>query len=462
MTCRSLAAVLVLSGCALTVSTGASVDAASMVDRGIASDVPMLDATVPSDRGALDAREIQADRPESLYCQQPPAWNRTGPQLPLRDHVRWVGGSWLFFTRRDLAVISLPLGLATRFAQEVFPYSLERLEREGLRATFHGPFIRHHAMDGAVNIGCPYAMADVRDRAYGLSFLRSDGVVACVGDCRGVDPDCEEREVAGEFGDPVLRPRQFLTGPNVVACDSEAVFSADGEHRRIMHARAPPETLQRVDQDPPFEFQAQPWLQGVRTVLGPVDINNPVGSILRSDGTVWEWGRGYCFHDRTPRVFTTFEPLPGLTDAVQLVGTGCTGMALRRNGQVVIWVNNRFPERIPQRAPLPVTPVPGLDDITELLSADCGRRRNGETVCWDGAFAPGEPWPRVLPVHRDAVQVAMNRNEPDRHAFCWVRPDDSLWCIGRADRFAAHLINPSIRHDQYLTEPFRLPVEQVP
>ncbi len=144
---------------------------------------------------------------------------------------------------------------------------------------------------------------------------------------------------------------------------------------------------------------------------------------LRRHGRVVCWGSnesGRLGDDRRNEIFVSPTPVVGVIDAVQISAGYRTTCALRSMGQVVCWGANDYLQlgrtsTPTSTGPQPVPGVEGAVQISESGDTACARLASGRVVCWGacgdfecGSLATRETAPRLVPGIQDAVDLAMD------------------------------------------------------
>ena len=145
---------------------------------------------------------------------------------------------------------------------------------------------------------------------------------------------------------------------------------------------------------------------------------------VKADGTVWSWGSDYdgsLGNGRKPTQQYTPKPIEGMTDFVEVAGTGSHFLALRKDGTVWAWGDNRYGQlgyaTVKNYSATP-QPVVGLKDIVSV-AASSGHSLAldkqgavwgfGSNVGMQLGLSPADNLPHTIPIKAwtrdDAVRV---------------------------------------------------------
>lgn len=145
---------------------------------------------------------------------------------------------------------------------------------------------------------------------------------------------------------------------------------------------------------------------------------------VKEDGTVWSWGSDYdgsLGNGRKPTQQTIPKPIEGMTDFVEVAGTGSHFLALRKDGTVWAWGDNRYGQlgyatvknysAVPQQ-------VMGLKDIVSVAASSAhSLALDKQGAVWgfgnnDGmqlGLSPADNLPHTIPIktwtRNDTVRV---------------------------------------------------------
>jgi serine/threonine-protein kinase len=164
----------------------------------------------------------------------------------------------------------------------------------------------------------------------------------------------------------------------------------------------------------------------------------------RPDGSVVCWGRNAAGQIGVAGVdgSKTAIAVPGLQDVVQLAAGGTDSgedhtCALRRNGRVLCWGDNRHGQLGVAGPPSRASPseVPGVTDVVQIDAggaSTCARTRSGGVYCWGagGAGQLGRPVteqgaPQAVPGIQGATAVSVGLQ-----FACALRAAGEVWCWG--------------------------------
>lgn len=156
------------------------------------------------------------------------------------------------------------------------------------------------------------------------------------------------------------------------------------------------------------------------------------------------------------------SPVRGLNDVIALASGSDHVCAVRREGALVCWGDNRSGQqgnrqRAVWPAPVAVAGVSGVAEVTAGDAHTCVRRREGSILCWgrgeegqlgDGGRASSER-PRAVPNSATAVEIAAGH----RHT-CMRLADRSVWCWGANE---SGQVQPGVT-DHPVARPARTPL----
>ncbi|MCW5631776.1 MAG: hypothetical protein KIT17_00415 [Rubrivivax sp.] len=157
----------------------------------------------------------------------------------------------------------------------------------------------------------------------------------------------------------VLRPRRVPGLSNIVsvASDQQTGFALDAAGKVYHWGQiATPRSM--------FDQTSTPTLVAGLSSVVSIATAGGVAFALRPDGTVWGWGANNLgnFGDGSPpgTVKLVPEPVPGLSDVVQLAGDSIGGVAaLLRDGTVRVWDNGLYRTPTTPQVAICLTPYPG-------------------------------------------------------------------------------------------------------
>jgi alpha-tubulin suppressor-like RCC1 family protein len=156
---------------------------------------------------------------------------------------------------------------------------------------------------------------------------------------------------------------------------------------------------------------------------------------LRSDDTVWCWG--YDSYKSVGRpggssdYYADPQPVPGVTDIVQIAISDCHSCALRRDSTVLCW--GRVNEMGDTSTPVSFTGLGPVRSIAAAQRATMAVRNDGSVFVW-GANRYGE---LGLGVNAEFVAtptlvpgLAASSASGDYHTFCIALTDGRVVCSG--------------------------------
>jgi alpha-tubulin suppressor-like RCC1 family protein len=192
-------------------------------------------------------------------------------------------------------------------------------------------------------------------------------------------------------------------------------------------------------------FSSRPIPAVISGLTGITQLANGDFHMLARDagGRVWAWGDnqyGQQGDSLAGGTYPTPGQVPGITDAVQVAaGTG-TSYALRSNGTVLAWGDNRHGElgdgtSVSQSRP---EPVPGLTGITKVFAGDQDAfavRADGSVLAWGdntggqlgtGSSAPYLAVPAAVPGLTGVTQIATTAG----FGLALAGPSGTVWGWG--------------------------------
>ena len=145
---------------------------------------------------------------------------------------------------------------------------------------------------------------------------------------------------------------------------------------------------------------------------------------VKEDGTVWSWGSDYdgsLGNGRKPTQQYIPKPIEGMTDFIEVAGTGSHFLALRKDGTVWAWGSNEYGQlgyATPKNYSATPQQVVGLKDIVSVAaSSGHSLALDKQGTVWgfgsnDGmqlGLSPSDDLPHTIPIkiwtHDDAVKT---------------------------------------------------------
>lgn len=191
------------------------------------------------------------------------------------------------------------------------------------------------------------------------------------------------------------------------------------------------------------EGAAPKELMPVNTQPNRLAIGSSVVVGLKDDGTLWSWGsgtNGALGNGKTNVLQLTPSPIPGMTDFVEVSGRMSHFLALRRDGTVWSWGNNRYGQlgyaTDGDFSPIP-TQVSGLQNIVSVAAGSSHSLaldkegnvyafgdNEGSTLGVDNKLIKSHPTPMLIKPVPGAIKVIAGGSESalitlDGTAFLW-------------------------------------------
>lgn len=184
-----------------------------------------------------------------------------------------------------------------------------------------------------------------------------------------------------------------------------------------------------------------PGLDGVQMITAST-VGPCAGFALKDDGTVWTWGSnswgalGDGQSSETPRIMPT--QIPGLTDVISIAAGAMFAVALRANGEILVWGYNTGSvlsfNGFSGEYLLTPTVVPGLGQIIHVVAGGSkvmALRSDGLIWEWGELGDYGtQPTPSIVAGVSDVASLAIGSYDFSVSVSVAVKTDGTVWQWG--------------------------------